>query len=164
MSNEKYKTRTGWKDVQQVSSLPLQIFLFVNVYVSAIWLVVHGNYVYEMVNTFGMIQRTLTIMASVIAMPGEVLRLYLGYSGNLGGKISDLAGFWILSTLVQLPIQLYFTLTAADDWILIVYLQYLLVCLLLFEIPTGGYASNKLSKHQSQQYRIQLIGKMHKNS
>uniref|UniRef100_A0A8C2GMD4 Uncharacterized protein n=1 Tax=Cyprinus carpio TaxID=7962 RepID=A0A8C2GMD4_CYPCA len=38
----------------------------------------------------------------------EVLRVYLGYVGNLKEKVPELAGFWLISFLFQLPILLFF--------------------------------------------------------
>uniref|UniRef100_A0A8C4UJI0 Transmembrane protein 17 n=1 Tax=Falco tinnunculus TaxID=100819 RepID=A0A8C4UJI0_FALTI len=46
---------------------------------------------------------TIMILASLI----EVIRLYLGYMGNLQEKVPELAGFWLLSLLLQLPIILF---------------------------------------------------------
>eukprot|EP00731_Ephydatia_muelleri_P023399 Em0015g982a len=36
----------------------------------------------------------------------EILRLYLGYEGNLREKVPELAGFWLL-TLLQTPLVLF---------------------------------------------------------
>uniref|UniRef100_A0A8C1AQX0 Zgc:112294 n=1 Tax=Cyprinus carpio carpio TaxID=630221 RepID=A0A8C1AQX0_CYPCA len=38
----------------------------------------------------------------------EVLRVYLGYVGNLKEKVPELAGFWLISFFFQLPILLFF--------------------------------------------------------
>ena len=35
----------------------------------------------------------------------EITRLYLGYLGNLTEKVPELAGFWLLTVLLQLPMQ-----------------------------------------------------------
>ncbi|GAB5569652.1 transmembrane protein 17 [Prionailurus iriomotensis] len=37
----------------------------------------------------------------------EAIRLYLGYMGNLQEKVPELAGFWLLSLLLQLPLILF---------------------------------------------------------
>jgi transmembrane protein 17 len=37
----------------------------------------------------------------------EILRLRLGYSGNLGGKVPELAAFWLLTILPQLPLTVF---------------------------------------------------------
>ena len=38
-------------------------------------------------------------------MMEQVVRLYLGYLGNLGERVPELAGFWLLTILLQLPMQ-----------------------------------------------------------
>ncbi|NXF88336.1 TMM17 protein, partial [Eubucco bourcierii] len=46
---------------------------------------------------------TIVVLGSLI----EVIRLYLGYMGNLQEKVPELAGFWLLSLLLQLPLILF---------------------------------------------------------
>ncbi|XP_074197299.1 transmembrane protein 17 isoform X1 [Camelus bactrianus] len=46
---------------------------------------------------------TVIILVTLI----EVIRLYLGYMGNLQEKVPELAGFWLLSLLLQLPLILF---------------------------------------------------------
>ena len=53
------------------------------------------NYLYKFV--------LVTILVAVIII--EVVRLYLGYLGNLTEKVPELAGFWLLTILLQLPLQ-----------------------------------------------------------
>ena len=40
-------------------------------------------------------------------MMDQVVRLYLGYLGNLGERVPELAGFWLLTILLQLPMQVF---------------------------------------------------------
>ena len=53
------------------------------------------NYLYKFV--------LVTILVAIIII--EVVRLYLGYLGNLTEKVPELAGFWLLTILLQLPLQ-----------------------------------------------------------
>ena len=53
------------------------------------------NYLYKFV--------LVTILVAVIII--ELVRLYLGYLGNLTEKVPELAGFWLLTILLQLPLQ-----------------------------------------------------------
>ena len=90
---------------QLVSNLPLQVLLYLNVIYFPCWLGVilmvtsvkyHLlNYLYKFV--------LVTILVAVIII--EVVRLYLGYLGNLTEKVPELAGFWLLTILLQLPLQ-----------------------------------------------------------
>ena len=90
---------------QLVSNLPLQMVLYLNVIYFPCWLGVTImvtsvkfhllNYLYKFV--------LVTILVAVIII--EVVRLYLGYLGNLTEKVPELAGFWLLTILLQLPLQ-----------------------------------------------------------
>ena len=42
---------------------------------------------------------TLLVATTII----EITRLYLGYLGNLTEKVPELAGFWLLTVLLQFP-------------------------------------------------------------
>ncbi|XP_057236579.1 transmembrane protein 17 isoform X2 [Malurus melanocephalus] len=46
---------------------------------------------------------TIMILVSLT----ELIRLYLGYVGNLLEKVPELAGFWLLTLLPQLPVILF---------------------------------------------------------
>merc|ERR1711953_290234 len=90
-----------------VSSLALQLVLYFNVVYFPFWLSVTImvitikyhllNYLYKFV--------LVTILVAVIII--ELVRLYLGYLGNLGERVPELAGFWLLTILLQLPMQAF---------------------------------------------------------
>ncbi|NXI47520.1 TMM17 protein, partial [Galbula dea] len=90
-----------------LSSLPLQMSLYFNVYYFPFWwlitvVMLHLKYP-ALSDYYKFILVTVMILASLI----EVTRLYLGYMGNLQEKVPELAGFWLLSLLLQLPIILF---------------------------------------------------------
>ncbi|NWR58139.1 TMM17 protein, partial [Bucorvus abyssinicus] len=97
----------GRADNEIVSSLPLQMSLYFNVYFFPFWwlstiVMLHLKYP-ALSDYYKFILVTVMILASAI----EVVRLYLGYMGNLQEKVPELAGFWLLSLLLQLPIILF---------------------------------------------------------
>ncbi|KFO72980.1 Transmembrane protein 17, partial [Cuculus canorus] len=90
-----------------LSSLPLQMSLYFNVYYFPFWwlstvVMLHLKYP-VLSDYYKFILITVMILASLI----EVIRLYLGYMGNLQEKVPELAGFWLLSLLLQLPMVLF---------------------------------------------------------
>ncbi|NWY05342.1 TMM17 protein, partial [Nothoprocta ornata] len=94
-------------DNEIISSLPLQMSLYFNVYYFPLWwistvVVLYMKYP-ALSDYYKFIVVTVIILASLI----EVVRLYLGYMGNLQEKVPELAGFWLLSLLLQLPIILF---------------------------------------------------------
>ncbi|NWI59968.1 TMM17 protein, partial [Calyptomena viridis] len=94
-------------DNEIVSSLPLQVSLYFNVYFFPFWwlstvVILYLKYP-VLSDYYKFILVTIMILTSLI----EVIRLYLGYLGNLQEKVPELAGFWLLSLLLQLPIILF---------------------------------------------------------
>ncbi|NWX22606.1 TMM17 protein, partial [Aegotheles bennettii] len=94
-------------DNEIVSSLPLQMSLYFNVYFFPCWWLSTVVMLYlkypDLSDYYKFILVTVMILASLI----EVIRLYLGYMGNLQEKVPELAGFWLLSLLLQLPVILF---------------------------------------------------------
>ncbi|KYO23655.1 transmembrane protein 17 isoform B [Alligator mississippiensis] len=94
-------------DNEIVSSLPLQMSLYFNLYFFPFWWVssvVMLQLKYSVLpDYYKFILVTIIILASLI----EAIRLYLGYIGNLQEKVPELAGFWLLSLLLQFPLILF---------------------------------------------------------
>ncbi|NXX83881.1 TMM17 protein, partial [Urocolius indicus] len=94
-------------DNEIISSLPLQMSLYFNVYYFPFWWLCTVVTLYlkypDLSDYYKFILVTIMILASLI----EVIRLYLGYMGNLQEKVPELAGFWLLTLLLQLPIILF---------------------------------------------------------
>ncbi|KAJ8412833.1 hypothetical protein AAFF_G00104150 [Aldrovandia affinis] len=90
-----------------VSSLPLQMSLSFNMWFFPLWwicevVMLHLKYP-ALPDYYKFILITvLTIMTLI-----EAVRLYLGYAGNLQEKVPELAGFWLLSLLLQFPLVLF---------------------------------------------------------
>ncbi|XP_074063080.1 transmembrane protein 17 [Macrotis lagotis] len=94
-------------DNEIVSSLALQMSLYFNIYFFPFWWVcsifmLHLKYAI-LPDYYKFILVTVIILITLI----EVIRLYLGYMGNLQEKVPELAGFWLLSLLLQLPLILF---------------------------------------------------------
>ncbi|XP_072491547.1 transmembrane protein 17 [Notamacropus eugenii] len=90
-----------------VSSLALQMSLYFNIYFFPFWwvcsiIMLHLKYPI-LPDYYKFILVTVIILITLI----EVIRLYLGYMGNLQEKVPELAGFWLLSLLLQLPLILF---------------------------------------------------------
>ncbi|XP_072189771.1 transmembrane protein 17 [Excalfactoria chinensis] len=99
--------RSERADNEILASLPLQMSLYFNVYFFPCWwlsTVVMLQLKYPVLSDYyKFILVTVVILTSLI----EVIRLYLGYMGNLQEKVPELAGFWLLTLLLQLPVILF---------------------------------------------------------
>uniref|UniRef100_A0A8C6ILI4 Transmembrane protein 17 n=1 Tax=Mus spicilegus TaxID=10103 RepID=A0A8C6ILI4_MUSSI len=97
-------------DNEMVSSLALQMSLYFNSYFFPLWWVscivmLHLKYSI-LPDYYKFIVITVVILITLI----EAIRLYLGCMGNLQEKVPELAGFWLLSLLLQLPLILFLLL------------------------------------------------------
>ncbi|XP_075440726.1 transmembrane protein 17 [Ascaphus truei] len=98
---------TPAREVDVVSSLPLQMSLYFNTFYFPLWWICDFLLLQLkfplLPDYYKFLLVTLLILMSVI----ELIRLYLGHSGNLQEKVPELAGFWLLSLLLQLPLLLF---------------------------------------------------------
>merc|ERR1712050_120815 len=141
---------------QVVSSLPLQVTLYLNAMYFPCWLAVTVmvtsvkyqllNYLYKFV--------LVTVLVAVIII--EIVRLYLGYLGNLSEKVPELAGFWLLTILLQLPLQGFLLLNR--DLILVPLEQaagVVMMTMIIAELVTGFMALREITRHQASKFHLQ---------
>lgn len=105
------------------------------------------------------IHKTLSTLSLLLITPIECLRLYLGYSGNLKDKIPDFAGFWILSTFLQFPMQLYLSLAAPQiqKFMLAWSMEIITTSLLALEIVIAFFAIKGRSRERAQLFHLQHL-------
>uniref|UniRef100_A0A8C5GN79 Transmembrane protein 17A-like n=1 Tax=Gouania willdenowi TaxID=441366 RepID=A0A8C5GN79_GOUWI len=100
-----------------VSHLPLQMLLYFNMFYFPCWwfsaVFMLDVKFYHLEDYYQALLITGIVLLTVI----EVVRLYLGYIGNLKEKVPELAAFWLLTFTLQLPVVLFF-LTDEDTIIL----------------------------------------------
>ncbi|XP_062523273.1 transmembrane protein 17B-like [Corticium candelabrum] len=96
-----------------LSNLPLQMSLFFNAWFSPFWIVtclyMLGFKFASLAFHYKVILITIYIVMAIV----EAVRLYLGYVGNLQEKVPELAGFWLLTLVIQLPLLLFLLLNTA---------------------------------------------------
>ncbi len=138
-----------------VSDLPLQVCLFLNLCYFPFWLAAaltsayvkyeHLNYLYKFV--------LATVLGAVVLI--EAARLYLGYLGNLNEKVPELAGFWLLTVLLQFPLQAFLLLN--EDLILLPLeraANLVMVAVVLAELWTGFAALRRITRHQARKFHL----------
>ncbi|XP_075073308.1 transmembrane protein 17 [Mixophyes fleayi] len=138
---------TEANDVDIVSSLPLQMSLYFNTFYFPFWwicyvLTLQLKYVL-LPDHYKFILVTLLILMSVI----ELIRLYLGYSGNLQEKVPELAGFWLLSILLQLPLLLFLLCDPGVEPLPLERASHgILTAFLLFQIPVSSLTLRRTTR------------------
>ncbi|XP_040292105.1 transmembrane protein 17 [Bufo bufo] len=138
---------TESSEVDIVSSLPLQMSLYFNTFYFPFWWicdVLALQLKYSLLpDHYKFILVTLLILMSLI----EVIRLYLGYSGNLQEKVPELAGFWLLSILLQLPLLLFLLSDPGVEPLPLERASHgILTAFLLFQIPVSSLTLRKTTR------------------
>ncbi|XP_063705740.1 transmembrane protein 17-like [Culicoides brevitarsis] len=151
--------KSGYYDKPYNPSLSLQILLFLNVYCAPMWFIAAILSLYYEFDYLSTIHKTLSILSLLLITPIECLRLYLGYSGNLKDKIPDFAGFWILSTFLQFPMQLYLSISAPQiqKFLLAWCMEVITTALLALEIVIAFFAIKGRSKERAEQFHLQQL-------
>ncbi|KAI4500869.1 hypothetical protein M0802_004080 [Mischocyttarus mexicanus] len=137
------------------SSLPLQMALYFNVHFLPIWFfigVISLDYKYfQLTDVYKFITVAVFLLISVL----ECTRLYLGYLGNLDEKIPELASFWLISTLIQFPLELFLLL---DSRTMLNFIEQIVNSVMVFflsiEIIFGTIALKNSAYHHAKRFYI----------
>nr|XP_013810226.1 PREDICTED: transmembrane protein 17B-like [Apteryx mantelli mantelli] len=139
-----------------LASLPLQMMLYFNVCYFPFWCLAEGTMLQLKYSLLPRYYQLLLVAAFLILSLAEGFRLYLGYIGNLQEKVPELAGFLLLSFLIQLPLLL-FLLT--DNNIIRLPLEtavhILYLAFLASEIPVAFFALRAMTKQLAMQFYLQ---------
>ncbi|XP_015285073.1 PREDICTED: transmembrane protein 17B-like [Gekko japonicus] len=138
-----------------LSCLPLQMMLYFNVFYFPFWCLAEGLMLELKYNLLPTYYQVLLVGAYLIIILLEGLRLYLGYIGNLQGKVPELAGFLLLSFLIELPVLL-FLLTDKDTIRLPLEMAMHLILLLFLtsEIGAAFFALKGMTKQLARQFYL----------
>nr|XP_020654763.1 transmembrane protein 17B-like [Pogona vitticeps] len=138
-----------------LSSLPLQMMLYFNAFYFPFWCLSEGVMLelkYCLLPTY---YQVLHVAAYLMIILVEGSRLYLGYLGNLQEKVPELAGFVLLSFLIETPTLLFILV---DPYVLKLPLEIAVhLVLLLFlasEITAASFALRGMTKQLAMQFYL----------
>ncbi|XP_041879976.1 transmembrane protein 17B-like isoform X2 [Corvus kubaryi] len=138
-----------------LSSLPLQVMLYFNVYYFPVWCLAEGIMLHLKYHLLPWHYQLLLVTAFLILSLAEGSRLYLGYLGNLQEKVPELAGFLLLSFLIQLPLLLFLlTDSQVIHLPLEVPMHSLFLAFLLIEIVAAFLALRTMTKQLAAQFYL----------
>ncbi|KAL3269726.1 hypothetical protein HHI36_008786 [Cryptolaemus montrouzieri] len=141
-----------------MSNLPLQMALYFNVIYAPFWLFIITMYLFEKLDQFTDLHQFVILTIIFIATTVEILRLYLGYEGNLRDKVPELSGFWMLSILLQLPVQSILLFTPHLNFsVLEVVSQAIMFTMLVTQIISGYVALKFTAAQQAIYFRIMKL-------
>uniref|UniRef100_UPI0037E81101 transmembrane protein 17B n=1 Tax=Semicossyphus pulcher TaxID=241346 RepID=UPI0037E81101 len=142
-------------DKRVLSSLHLQMSLYFNMWFFPLWwisetVMLHLKYP-VLPDYYKFILVTVLILMTLI----EAIRLFLGYAGNLQEKVPELAGFWLLSILLQFPLILF---QLFNEAILIQPLErgvhIVLALFILSQALSGFVALRDMIRHTESQFHL----------
>ncbi|XP_062399841.1 transmembrane protein 17A [Sardina pilchardus] len=148
-----FRDNSDKADNEVVAHLPLQMLMYFNMYFFPLWLiseVVMLELKFAMLPTY---YQCLLVTGVVLLTVFEIMRIYLGYVGNLEEKVPELAGFWLLTFFFQLPILLFFL---TDEAILIAPLERAVHGVYLVFVLTETLASFLALRNMSRKLTLQF--------
>uniref|UniRef100_A0A8C3E174 Uncharacterized protein n=1 Tax=Corvus moneduloides TaxID=1196302 RepID=A0A8C3E174_CORMO len=144
-----------WDSGTVLSSLPLQVMLYFNVYYFPVWCLAEGIMLHLKYHLLPWHYQLLLVTAFLILSLAEGSRLYLGYLGNLQEKVPELAAFLLLSFLIQLPLLLFLlTDSQVIHLPLEVPMHSLFLAFLLIEIVAAFLALRTMTKQLAAQFYL----------
>ncbi|XP_065831261.1 transmembrane protein 17B-like [Oscarella lobularis] len=138
-----------------VSNLPLQMTLYFNVCFFPCWLAtclyVLSIKFDSLPSHYKFVLITIYVVMSVV----EAIRLYLGYRGNLQEKVPEMAGFWLLTLVIQTPLVLFLLINEGAVVLPLERAVHIpLLTFLLGEIGFGFWAIRIMTKSQTAKFHL----------
>lgn len=141
-----------------VSSLSLQMVIYFSALFFPCWLVTS---LVMMTLKFQYVSNLyqFILVAIYFAVPLiEVIRLYIGHVGNLEEKVPELAGSWLLSLLLQLPLLLFLILVPGTWSLPMDYaVNSIFLIFVILHLIFGYQAINITAAHQTRLYHMYLV-------
>lgn len=141
-----------------VTDLPLQMCLFFNLCYFPFWLIISAVIAYVKYDHLNYLYKFVLVTVLVATTVIELTRLYLGYLGNLTEKVPELAGFWLLTVLLQLPMQGF--LLFNEDLVILPMeraANALMVLMVVVELVVGFVALRRITRHQAKKFHLHQL-------
>ncbi|CAG0890000.1 unnamed protein product [Cyprideis torosa] len=143
--------------MEVVSSLPLQMCLYFNAFFFPCWLAASLMTLFVKFPYLSEIFQPLAVAMACSVSALEVIRIYLGYSGNLSEKIPELVGFWLLTLLIELPLISFALFSSGLKTIVFERtLNAFLAVLVLLELVFGYMAIQCIAQEQMKRFHLSL--------
>ncbi|XP_013421693.1 transmembrane protein 17B-like [Lingula anatina] len=141
---------------EYMSNLPLQMSLYFNVFYYPIWLVTAVVMLEAKYLALDTLYQIILIAVLVVMTIVEAIRLYLGYVGNLTEKVPELAGFWLLTLLLQLPLIMFLLFNEAAVLLPLERAMHIVMFVfILFEGVCGYFAIRIMVNYQVTKFHMQ---------
>ncbi|XP_067686920.1 transmembrane protein 17-like [Haliotis asinina] len=141
---------------EYVTNLPLQMALFFNACYSPLWMITIAVVIEAKFAYLNMLYQIIVTAVFIAYSIIEVVRLYLGYVGNLMERVPELAGFWLLTVLLQLPLILLMTFNEDAKVVPLERAVNIVKALfIVFEVICGYFAIRIMVNYQVTKFHLQ---------
>ncbi|GAB1597934.1 transmembrane protein 17B-like isoform X1 [Argonauta hians] len=139
---------------EYVTNLPFQMEIYFNAWFFPFWLVSAISALSVKFHTLIIVHKILLVAAHIMFTIIELIRLYLGYVGNLMERVPELAGSWLLTLLMQFPLILYLLFNDAPTFPLEIAIHIVMFIFVLLEIFSGYFAIRTMINYQMTQFHL----------
>ncbi|XP_073971656.1 transmembrane protein 17-like [Rhodnius prolixus] len=137
------------------SNLPLQVCLYFNVVFFPFWLAVNFIMIPIKFSKLEILYQFILALSLVAVIIIEGIRLYIGYIGNLKEKIPEIASFWLISVLLQTPLQMFLLLSSGIKSSVLERIMQSIMCIfLIVQIILGFIALKHTAKHSVRSFQF----------
>ncbi|XP_022109494.1 transmembrane protein 17B-like [Acanthaster planci] len=139
-----------------VSNLPLQMALYFNVFFFPFWLVCSIVLLELKFYHLDEIFRFVCVTIYVVMGGTEIMRLYLGYLGNLQERVPELAGSWLLTLILQFPLIIFLLAVERAMPVPVERAVHLVqLTFIVLELVFGFLALRVMTQHQIMKFHLQ---------
>lgn len=97
---------------EYVTNLPLQMLIYFNIFFAPLWFIACIVMLEAKFTYLGQLYQIVLISVYIVYALIEITRLYLGFVGNLMERVPELAGFWLMTMILQFPLILLLLLNS----------------------------------------------------
>ncbi|XP_064486911.1 transmembrane protein 17A-like [Ornithodoros turicata] len=148
-------------DDEILTNLPLQMLIFFNSCYSPLWVIARVLALYlkyrYLDETYQVLCSAILLMMTLVEAP----RLYLGHLGNLTEEMPALAGFWLLTTILQLPLLLWLACGTPLALPIERAIDVPQFVILPVEVMLGFFVVRKITRHQRKQFLERVKSNTH---
>ncbi|KAL8610833.1 hypothetical protein ACOMHN_056688 [Nucella lapillus] len=141
---------------EYVTSLPLQMLIYFNIFFSPLWFITCIVMLEAKFSHLSQLYQIVLVSVYIVYTLIDIVRLYIGFVGNLMERVPELAGFWLLTMILQLPLILLLLLN--DEAILLPMERAVHIIKALFivsEVIVGYFAIRVMVNYQVTKYHLQ---------
>ncbi|ELT93574.1 hypothetical protein CAPTEDRAFT_162118 [Capitella teleta] len=137
------------------------MLLYFNAFYFPFWIIAIIVMLEAKYSSLSTLYQIILVAIFVVMTIIEGIRVYLGYLGNLMEKVPELAGFWLLTLLLQLPLTLFLLLNEATMITPFERAMHIvLTCFVVLEVIIGYFAIRAMVNYQVTKFHLQQFTDM----